>query len=396
MKMRSVISSFSAVKRPITCLAFLVLGLGSIPMIEARSVGHAPTADPQRLKADVEMLTEIRPSRSAANWQAMQIAASRITTEFLETGCRFRTQGFRVVVCEPDNSQLLGSGLPQERDADGAPSVSHPNFRPHLMQGWSPDFIPKLAEDVVVAELIDEIIPINGLDSLRLAKDLARQEGIFTGITGGATLAGALEVAQRAPEGANIVCMLPDTGERYLSTTLFEDVPADMTAEEIEISQSTPRYRFDPTPPVDDDDAPPPVEEEIVVTPEAVAFVDDVVGDNERPLVMFALEWCEFCWSVRKLFAEYDIPFRSVDLDSVEYQKDNWGGDIRAVLKKKLGSPTIPQIFLGGEYMGGATETFDAFNDGHLRDLLEKNGIAHKDTSGVDAYSFLPTWLHPR
>ena len=67
-------------------------------------------------------------------------------------------------------------------------------------------------------------MPVNGRDALRLARELARQEGIFVGISSGATLAAALDVARRAPPGTNILCMLPDTGERYLSTPLFEDI----------------------------------------------------------------------------------------------------------------------------------------------------------------------------
>ena len=298
----------------------------------------------------------------------------------------------RIVVCEPDNAQILGSGVAQERGDNGAP-VSHPNFRPHLMQGWTPDFIPKLAEDVVAAELIDEIVPINGQDALRLSRELAQREGIFTGISGGATLAGALQVAERAPAGANILCMLPDTGERYLSTVLFEDIPANMTEREIEISQSTPRYRFDPngapSPAVKPADSP-------AVTPEAAAFVDQAVRDEQQPVVMFALEWCEFCGSVRKLFDRIGVSFRSVDLDSVEYQEGDWGGQIRAALRDRIGSPTIPQIFVGGEYIGGCTETFDAFNEGRLQKLFAANGLELTDADGVDPYAFFPKWLQPR
>lgn len=300
----------------------------------------------------------------------------------------------RIIVCEPDNSAMLGSGISQSWADDGSPAESHPYFRPHLMQGWTPDFIPVLAEHVVEAGLIDEILPIKGADALRLSRELAQKEGIFTGITGGATLAGALDVCSRAPKGANVLCMLPDTGERYLTTPLFEAIPADMTEEEIEIAQSTPRYRFDTSAapePAQDDDTPLPV-----LAPEAETFVDRVLGDAEQPVVMFALEWCEFCWSVRKMFGKFDIPFRSVDLDSADYQQDNWGGQIRNVLKVRLGSPTIPQIFVGGEHIGGATETFDAFNEGKLQKMLADRGVSFKPTDGVNAYSFLPDWLHPR
>jgi cysteine synthase A len=189
--------------------------------------------------------------------------------------------------------------------------------------------------------------------------------------------------------------MLPDTGERYLSTPLFEDIPAEMTIEEIAVSQSTPRYRFDVTP-VSSTPGKPAVEAPLQLNPEAEAFVSKVTSDPSQPVVMFALEWCEFCWSVRKLFKEFDIPYRSVDLDSVDYQRDNWGGQIRNVLKARTNSPTIPQIFVGKHHVGGCTEAFDSFNDGSLQALLRKNGVRFKQADGVDAYSFLPKWLHPR
>jgi cysteine synthase A len=96
----------------------------------------------------------------------------------------------RIIVCEPDNSPLLGSGIPQERLDDGTPADSHPLFRPHLMQGWSPDFIPKLTEDAVAMEVIDRVVPVNGADAMRLSKSLATDEGIFVGISAGAALAG--------------------------------------------------------------------------------------------------------------------------------------------------------------------------------------------------------------
>jgi len=295
----------------------------------------------------------------------------------------------KIVVCEPDNSQILASGIPQERNADGSPADSHPFFRTHLMQGWGPDFIPKLAEDVQGLELIDEFVPIKGADAVRLSRELALKEGIFVGISSGATFAGALEICKSAPEGANVLCMLPDTGERYLSTPLFEDVPEDMTDEEIEISRSTPNYRFDVA-------AAPAVEIELPVTAEAAAFVSDTIADADQPVVMFALEWCEFCWSVRKLFARCDVPFRSIDLDSVEYQKDDWGGKIRAALRSETSSGTVPQVFIGGELVGGCTETFDAFKEGSLQKLLATKGVGCDGKAEFDPYSLLPGWLHPR
>jgi cysteine synthase A len=146
----------------------------------------------------------------------------------------------KIVVCEPEDAQLLASGTAQARNPDGTPSAPHPTFKPHPMQGWTPDFIPKITDDAVAMKVIDRVLPISGPDAIRCSKELAAKEGIFVGITSGATLAGALKVAAEAEKGANILCMLPDTGERYLSTPLFADVGADMNEAELEISRSTP------------------------------------------------------------------------------------------------------------------------------------------------------------
>jgi cysteine synthase A len=305
-----------------------------------------------------------------------------------------KSPGTKIIVCEPDNVPILGSGIPQAREADGSIVESHPMFRPHLMQGWSPDFIPKLTEDVVAAEFIDEIVAIQGDDALRLSKSLARDEGIFVGISAGATLAGALAVAKKAEPGSNVLCMLPDTGERYLSTPLFEGILEDMDEEEVEISQSTPNYHFHsaPTPPpVEDEDAP-----GTEAPPDALEFLDQATNDADNPVVLFALEWCEFCWSVRKMFAEYEIPFRSIDLDSVAYQDDNLGGKIRKAIEQRTGLKTIPQIYVGGKHVGGASETFDACRDGSLAKMLEENKVDWNRAVDTDPYSFLPGWLHKR
>jgi cysteine synthase A len=288
---------------------------------------------------------------------------------------RERSPGTRVVVCEPDNSPMLGSGVPQPRGA------SHPMFRPHVMQGWAPDFIPKLTQDAIAAKLVDEVVPIDGADAMRCARELARREGIFVGITSGATFAGALRVAAAAPPGATILCMLPDTGERYLSTPLFADVPADMTDDELAIARSVPDAAAAVAA------APEPV---VSVDAESVAFVDGVARDE--PVVMFAFEWCEFCWAVRNLFAAYKIAHRVISLDSVEYQRDNRGGRIRAALGAKVAATTIPQVFAAGTHVGGCTETLRAAKDGALQALLARAGVAYDTAATADPFSFLPSW----
>jgi cysteine synthase A len=296
------------------------------------------------------------------------------------------------VVAEPDNSQVLGSGIPQPKDANGEVSGSHPNFRPHAMQGWSPDFVSGLTESAVRSHWVDEILPVSGDDALQLARALATEEGMLVGISSGATLAAALELARRSERGTNIVCMLPDTGERYLSTPLFDDIPVDMTAGEIQLSQSTPLAQFASAPTS-------PVESIVASTKPALDlaaqnFVKESVGGH--PVVMFALEWCEFCWSVRKFLTAMGIEYRSIDLDSVAFQSEDQGGKIRDVLAVELGVPTIPQIYIGGEHIGGATELFKAFSNGELQKRLQNLNLPFDDSDISDVNSFLPQWLQPR
>ncbi len=146
----------------------------------------------------------------------------------------------KIVVCEPDEAPMLSSGIEQQRNSDGSAAAGHPSWKPHPMQGWSPDFIAKLAGDAVASKAISEVLRIENAEALKWSKELAKKEGIFVGISSGATFAGAQKIAARAPKGATILAMLPDTGERYLSTPLFGDVGVDMNEDEIAIAKSTP------------------------------------------------------------------------------------------------------------------------------------------------------------
>ncbi|MFL4990163.1 MAG: PLP-dependent cysteine synthase family protein [Microvirga sp.] len=150
----------------------------------------------------------------------------------------------KIILSEPANAQLVGSGRAQGRDEKGAPAESHPAFEPHPIQGWTPDFIPLVLQEAIDREFYDELIPIAGAEGMKWARMLAQKEGIFTGVSGGSTFAVAMQVAERAPEGSVILAMLPDTGERYLSTPLFEGIAEDMTEEEIALSQSTPGFQM--------------------------------------------------------------------------------------------------------------------------------------------------------
>ena len=152
----------------------------------------------------------------------------------------------RIVVCEPADAPMLSDGSAQERNPDGSAVKSHPAWKPHPMQGWSPDFVPKLTADAVASGVIDRILKVSGPDAIRCSQELAKKEGIFVGITAGGTFAAALQVCKDAAPGSVVLCMLPDTGERYLSTPLFADIAADMNEEELAIMRSTPGGQMTP------------------------------------------------------------------------------------------------------------------------------------------------------
>jgi cysteine synthase A len=150
----------------------------------------------------------------------------------------------KIVVCEPANAQLIGSGKAQERSEDGAPASGHPAFEPHPIQGWTPDFIPLVLQEAIDKKFYDERVAIPGPEGIKWARALAQKEGIFCGISAGATFAAAMQIAEKAPQGSVILAMLPDTGERYLTTPMFEGVAEDMDDEEKKISASTPGYQM--------------------------------------------------------------------------------------------------------------------------------------------------------
>jgi cysteine synthase A len=299
----------------------------------------------------------------------------------------------RIVACEPENSPMMASGVGQQYNADRTPIGSHPIFRPHPVQGWAPDFIPAITNEAMQEGMIDEIVPVSGDDAILWAKRLAREEGIFCGISSGATFATARKIAEQSPEGSRVLAMLPDTGERYMTTPLFEEIDEAMNADEMEISRSTPTARFE---------APAPVAKPVAVTApvaasaKALAHVDEILADEEQPVVFFSLQWCEFSWSARKLLDRIEIPYRTVALDGPDYADLDWAADARRAVAERCGAPTIPQVFVGGKNLGGATELFDVYNERELGGLLDAVGLEMNDAGPEDAYSMLPKWLQPR
>lgn len=154
----------------------------------------------------------------------------------------------KIILAEPSVAPLLSSGQKQERNNDGSPSKTHPSFNPHPIQGWTPDFIPSITEKGIDLKLVEEIIKITGPDAISTSLRLAKEEGIFTGISGGASFKAALIIAEKAKPNSNILAILPDTAERYISTPLFQSIAADMNDDELSISTSTPSAHLPPPP----------------------------------------------------------------------------------------------------------------------------------------------------
>jgi cysteine synthase A len=129
----------------------------------------------------------------------------------------------KIIATEPAGASLLGGA----------------EWKPHKIQGWTPDFMP----DVLDPDVYDELHPVADEEAKEWSLRLAREEGIFCGLSSGATVCAAMKVATNAEAGSAILAMLPDTGERYLSTPLFAHIVDDMTEEEEALSVSTPGYQ---------------------------------------------------------------------------------------------------------------------------------------------------------
>ena len=125
-------------------------------------------------------------------------------------------------------------------------------------------------------------------------------------------------------------------------------------------------------------------------------FVEQAITNGEQPIVMFALEWCEFCWAIRRFLKAICVPFRSVELDSVAMQADGLGAAIRKVLRIRTGQATIPQIFIGGTHVGGAIDVLAHHDRNDLEPLLREAGIKPTGEMKIVGLSYLPKWLAAR
>jgi cysteine synthase A len=204
------------------------------------------------------------------------------------------------------------------------------------------------------------------------------QEGIFTGTSGGGILAAALSFAKTAEEGSSIVAMLPDTGERYLSTPLFDGIGADMTEAEKEIASSTPS-------------SPPPAVPLPPATDESAAFVKDNIAKNK--IVIWSLQYCEFCWTLTSFFDKIGVPYIEISIDSFEYASDNMGNKYRSALTELTECNTFPQCFINGHFTGGAVDALMKWKKGELQPVLKEAGIDVDNSYEGDPFEFLPKWV---
>ena len=249
-------------------------------------------------------------------------------------------------------------------------------------QGWSPDFVPKLIIEATRLDVYDDVVHAGGIESIETCKELARKEGIFSGTSGGGILTAALRIAKDATAGTSILALIPDTGERYLSTPLFGNIPADMTEEEKEIAASTPSL-------------PPPAPSLPPVEPEATEWVNKNIDDHT--VLCFMLEYCEFCWTLTGLLDAVGVEYYRVDIDSFKFAKDNMGNKYRSALQEITGCNTFPQFFINGKFIGGAVDACMMWKKKELQKVFEEAGIKGGNDNfnnyEGDAFEFLPKWM---
>lgn len=150
--------------------------------------------------------------------------AAEIMRDFADHNLDYFVTGWGTGGTMTGVGEMLKMARPDTRiiatEPEGASLLAGNEFQPHKIQGWTPDFIP----EVINREVYDDILPVSDEDAIKTSHQLAQQEGIFCGISSGGTFAAALKVAEQAPKDSTILAMLPDTGERYLSTPLFADI----------------------------------------------------------------------------------------------------------------------------------------------------------------------------
>lgn len=243
------------------------------------------------------------------------------------------------------------------------------------MQGWAVDFIPKILEDARKANAYDNILHVDGDDAIKTSRDLAVNEGILTGISGGGTLSAALKLAQSLPAGESVLAVLADTGERYMSTALFDGIPAGMTMEESYMDATT----------MADD---PPLTPLLEATTEAIEFVQNTI--NKHKVSVFCIKYSEGTVQLKQFLESAKIDSHMVYLDDIKYTEDNMGSRYKAAINDLVKSRTLPQLFVGGDAVGGPHEVFAMWMDGILSEILDNAGVTYAVCATKKTLDYLP------
>lgn len=224
----------------------------------------------------------------------------------------------------------------------------------------------------------DDIMHVTSGEAIQVARDLAMKEGICSGISGGGVLSAALRLARELPAGQSVLAILADTGERYLSTSLFDGVPLEMGNEEKYLDATTiaelPR------------DAPLPQP-----SSEAVQFVKETVQTNK--VVVWSLQDCENCRALTEFLMKLRIDHERIDIDNFKYCKNQMGDQYRAALLAMTGDKKLPKIFIGGQCIGGIQEALSMWSSGLLTNDLEKAGISLGVKNAGDPTKVFPDWI---
>ena len=159
----------------------------------------------------------------------------------------------------------------------------------------------------------------------------------------------------------NVLCIeIQNTGDRYQSTPLFADIAADMTEEDKELSAFTPSM-------------PPPPPDLPGVAPEAVDFVKKQIADNE--VVVWSLKYNEFCWTLISFLDRPQVPYTKIGISSFEYAKDQMGNKHHAALSDMAECVSFPQLFIDGEFKGGAVDACMTWKKDEFQPILEEAGL---------------------
>jgi cysteine synthase A len=161
-----------------------------------------------------------------------------------------------------------------------------------------------------------------------------------------------------------------------------------MDGDEWALSRSTPGARFDAAAAAQAAAALP------TVTPQARRRMAAAIDDPAHPVIMFGLEWCEFCWTLRRFFERIGVALHRIDLDTPALHAE--AADWRAALHAHTGQLTIPQVFVAGQWLGGCVDALDAWRDGRLQRQLQALGVAFDAAAVPDPQALLPAWLQPR